>query len=177
MNYSLKNDTIFASGRSQQRFILLNGDHKLLSLIYDSSLQTARLECNSEKRLFMVYNEGRRLPKTVFKNEYGFDIGTLEHITENGFGKIGMYGNNYYYRLMIDDNCTMFLYDNIHAEPLSAVYIEPNDMESALHFDQHKIYYHLLYCALLSICWYLQLPENAQEVVITPTDASHFLSV
>lgn len=41
-------------------------------------LHTARVESNGIKRLFMMYVEGRRQPKTVFKNEYGFDVGTLE---------------------------------------------------------------------------------------------------
>src|SRR6266496_1461507 len=101
MNYFLKNQENLLQGGRRQLMVTLKKDNvNILSMIYDVLLHTARVESNGIKRLFMMYVEGRRQPKTVFKNEYGFDVGTMEQtVGENGNGEIEIYGNKYYYQL------------------------------------------------------------------------------
>ena len=176
MNFSLKRYEIFSSDRMQQQFVLFDGDHKLLSLIYDTTLNTARLESDYAKRLFMVYNEGRRHHKTVFKNEYGFDIGTLEQASENTYGKLEMYENDYYYRLSIQEFCIMTLHDHPNDDPLAMITMEVSDAEEFIHSTEQKFLLHLLNCVLLSVCWYLQLPETAKELFQHSNKTSQLLA-
>lgn len=177
MTCALRNYELFSFGMPQQQFVLFNGEQKLLSLIYNIPLQTARLESNNTKRVLMVYNEGRRLPKTVFKNEYGFDIGILEHTQENGYGKIDLYGNKYFYQFSIKDFCTMHLYNAPGEQPLMTITFETPIVEFYSSLQQQELANHLLYCVLLSTCWYLQLPETANVLFDSSKNTSKLLSV
>jgi hypothetical protein len=174
MNCVLRNYEIFSSGMPQQQFTLFNGEQKLLSLTYNIPLQTARLESNNTKRVLMVYNEGRRMPKTVLKNEYGFDIGILEQTLENGYGKIDIYGSKYYYQFSMQDYCIMHLYNSPGEQPLMTITFETPLAEFYSSLQQQELASHLLYCVLLSTCWYLQLPETANVLFDT---SNEFLSV
>jgi hypothetical protein len=168
---------MFSFGIDQQQFILFNGEQKLLSLIYNIPVNTVRLESNNTKRVFMVYNEGRRSPKTVFKNEYGFDTGTLEHTHENGFRKIDIYEKKYYYRLLMQEFCTMYLHNAPSEEPLLTITFETPLSEFYLSLQHGELANHLLYCVLLSTCWYLQLPDTANVLFKASKNTSDLLGV
>gem|GEM_PF-6912446 len=176
MHCVLRNYELFSFGIPQQQFNLFNGEQKLLSLTYNIPLHTARLESKNTKRVLMMYNEGRRLPKTVLKNEYGFDIGILEQTLENGYGKIDLYGSKYYYQFSLQEFCTMYLYNVTDEQPLMTVIFETPIVEFYSSVQQQELANHLLYCVLLSICWYLQLPETA-HVLNTSKNIPALLSI
>jgi hypothetical protein len=162
MNYFLKNQEIsLPAGRKQLMAALKKGETNILSMIYDIVLHTARVESNGIKRLFMMYVEGRRQPKTVFKNEYGFDIGSIEQIVdEYGNGEIEIYGNKYYYKLPQQPGDTLSVFRHSEAQPLIIIATEilaAGIFSGAL---QSKLPLDYFFCILLSICWFLQLPQN-----------------
>ena len=51
---------------------LWHKDKYVLSLTYNPSAGTARIESSDEKRLFIISKEGFLRNKTVLRNEYGF---------------------------------------------------------------------------------------------------------
>ena len=94
MNLSLQNHETFPiKGHRQLNVELLNGADSLFSMLYDAPLHTARIESKGTRRMFMVYTEGKRMPKHVFKNEYGFDVGLIDpQAAYNNYGCVQLYG-------------------------------------------------------------------------------------
>ena len=59
------------STAEQEIYELYKDDQKRLTLIYNPFSNSARVECNKEKRVFLVRKEGFRRNKTVIRSEYG----------------------------------------------------------------------------------------------------------
>ncbi len=164
MNYVLRNEEIFPQGgRRQLTVTLKKGELNVLSIVYDVLLHTARVESNGVKRLFMMYVEGKRQPKTVFKNEYGFDIGSMEPtIDENGNGEIKIYSDKYYYKLPQQPGGILSVFRQPNTQPLINVVTEMLATGIFTGTRQHKLPLDFFYCILMGICWYLQLPQNKE---------------
>src|SRR5882757_9450585 len=69
------------SGIGQKVYALWNNGQKLLTLAFNSSSNFAKIECEGEKRAFMLRYEGFLKNKMVMRNEYGVRIGYVS--TEN----------------------------------------------------------------------------------------------
>src|SRR5882757_7122154 len=69
------------SGIGQKVYALWNNGQKLLTLAFSSSSNFAKIECEGEKRAFMIRYEGFLKNKMVMRNEYGVRIGYVS--TEN----------------------------------------------------------------------------------------------
>jgi hypothetical protein len=177
MNYVLRNQEIFPQGGRKQLMVALKkGELNVLSMIYDVLLHTARVESSGIKRLFMMYVEGRRQPKTVFKNEYGFDIGSIEQtVDENGNGEIEIYGNTYYYKLPQQPGGILSVFRYPNAQPLISVVTEILTAGIFTGALQSKLPLDYFFCILMSICWYLQLPQNKEYLKPFVAGASHEL--
>ena len=161
MNLILQNHEIFPiSGRKQLVVDLWKGSTNIYSMVYDIMLHTARLESNGTRRMFMVYAEGRRLPKTVFKNEYGFDVGVIDpSLAVGNYGCIQLYGNTFYYNLSYKNDNQLSIYRVLETQPVLSV---------ALTYETKDVmpddYYHFL---LVGLCWYLQQPVKNPEMLNT----------
>jgi hypothetical protein len=179
MNYFLKNHEIsLPGGRKQLMVSLKKGDTNMLSMIYDIVLHTVRVESNGIRRLFMMYVEGRRQPKTVFKNEYGFDIGSIEQIAdEQGNGEIQIYGDKYYYKLPQQSGGTLSVFRYPNTQPLITIATEVLAAGIFTGALQSKLPLDYFFGMLMSICWYLQLPQNKdyfkQPVASTGPELMH----
>lgn len=126
-------------------------------------LHTARVESNGIKRLFMMYVERRRQLKTVFKNEYGFDVGTLEQtVGENGNGEIEIYGNKYYYQLPQKPGGILSVFRHTNTQPLISIVTETLAAGIFTGALKSKLPLDYFYCILMSICWFLQFPQNKE---------------
>jgi hypothetical protein len=165
MNYFLSNQEIsLPGGRKQLIAALKKGDTNILSMIYDIVLHTARMESYGIKRLFMMYVEGRRRLKTVFKNEYGFDIGSIEQVAdEYGNGEIEIYGNKYYYKLPQQPGDTLSVFRYPNTQPLITIATEILAAGIFTGALQSKLPLDYFFGILMSICWFLQLPQNKEN--------------
>ena len=161
MNLTLRNhhETLPIKGHKQLNVELLNGSDALFSMQYDVGLHTARMKGKGARRLFMVYTEGKRMPKHVFKNEYGFDVGLIDpQAAYNNYGCIQLYDKTYYYNL-----------DFIPAGSLSIFHLPETNALLTLKLDSFASginnlpddYYNLL---LGGLAWYLGLPVKAEVV-------------
>jgi hypothetical protein len=62
------------SGSGNDVYQLVNEDDKILSLIVNPASNTARVEYEGKKRVFLIRTEGFIRIKTVILNEYGVRI-------------------------------------------------------------------------------------------------------
>lgn len=161
MNLLLRNhhETFPIKGHRQLNAELLSGNESLFSMLYDAALHTARMESKGARRMFMVYTEGKRMPKHVFKNEYGFDVGLIDpQAAYNNYGCIQLYDKAYYYNL-----------DFIAAKSLSIFRLPDTPELLTVKLDGYAAginnlpddYYNLL---LSGLCWYIGLPVKADVV-------------
>lgn len=163
MNLLLENHESYPiKDRKQLNVALLSGGEVVLNMLYDVPLHTARLESGSARRMFMVYKEGKRFPKHVFKNEYGFDVGMIDpQAAYNDYGCIQLYGNAFYYNLGFIKEKTLTLSRLPDAPPLLTVKL---DGYSTGINNIPDDYYNFL---LASLCWFIELP--AKENVLNNT--------
>ena len=115
----------------------------------------------------MVYTEGKRMPKHVFKNEYGFDVGLIDpQAAYNNYGCVQLYGNSFYYNL-----------DFVATKSLSIFRIPDAPAQLNIKLDSYTTginnlpddYFNFL---LAGVCWYLQLPAKAEVInanILNPT--------
>ena len=163
MNLLLQNHESYPiKDRKQLNVALLSGGEVVLNMLYDVPLHTARLESGSARRMFMVYKEGKRFPKHVFKNEYGFDVGMIDpQAAYNDYGCIQLYGSAFYYNLGFIKEKTLTLSRLPDAPPLLTVKL---DGYSTGINNIPDDYYNFL---LASLCWFVELP--AKENVLNNT--------
>jgi len=160
MNLLLRNHETFpVKGHRQLTVELLNGSESIFSMLYDATLHTARLESKGARRVFMVYTEGKRMPKHVFKNEYGFDVGLIDpQVTYNNYGRLQLYGNSFYFNL-----------DFIATGSLALHRLPDAPAQLTVKLDNYTAginklpddYYHFL---LGGLCWFIDLPAKAEVV-------------
>lgn len=170
MEFALRNIEVFPFGVKRQiRADIFNGITCVFSMVYDIDLLTVRFESKGSRRLFMMYKEGKRQTKTVFKNEYGFDVGLILHNkhTDDPFNAIVFSGAKFYYNQSFQTDGFIQLYRNIEAEPLVTVRIQANSGSInggtiSSHFPTDYFY-----AVLSGICWFSQLPAN-EEKIYTP---------
>jgi hypothetical protein len=174
MNYFLRNQEIsLPGGRKQLMVTLKKGDANILSMIYDVLLHTARVESNGIKRLFMMYVEGKRQPKTVFKNEYGFDVGKIEQIAdEHGNGGVKIDGDEYQYKLPQQQGDVLSVFHGSNTQPVISIATEMLTVGIFTGALQSKLPIDYFACILMSICWFLQLPQNKDHFKSSPASVS-----
>ena len=66
-----------ASTSNNEVYHLYKEDKKILTVILNPFSNAARVECEKQKRVFLIRKEGFRRNKTVLRDEYGFKIGEL----------------------------------------------------------------------------------------------------
>ena len=83
------------STTEDQVYHLYKKDKHLLTLTVHPFSNSARVECNKQKRVFFIRKEGLLRNKTVLLCEYGTRIGELGH--ENNETYISMNDERFYY--------------------------------------------------------------------------------
>lgn len=127
---------------SVQKYHLLEGVSKKAVLKYNLLQQSVRLSDDNTQRVFFMERTGFWNNKTIFKNEYGLEIGKMSF--EKGFhaGAIEVDGNKYHY--VIQNEQQLVISDEL-SHPvltcdLSASGYKPDQDLSSL---------------VLGLCWYL----------------------
>src|SRR5688572_17240417 len=95
---------------------LYKDDKKILTLTYNPFSKTARVECNTLKRIFLIRKEGFRRHKTVIRTEYGIKVGELGHDNKENF--IDVNGDRFYYSIQNSPVAALILYKESKDQPV-----------------------------------------------------------
>jgi len=137
---------------------LWHKDKYVLSLTYNPSAGTARIESSDEKRLFIISKEGFLRNKTVLRNEYGFRVGELGHENHENF--IELDGERFFYSIRNQPTDELVIYKDSEEHPLIVCKISPakTPAESMILETGKPIESTNGASLLMTLCWLLFQP-------------------
>ncbi len=139
----------------QEVYYLMNGEKKELTLVCNPFSNSARIECNNEKRIFLIRKEGFRRKKTVIRNEYGVKLGELGKENKKDFILIG--STRLFYRTRTAPAAELILFKETDpATPISCA-LDNNCIEQHMHIAENPGN-NTSTGLLMALCWYLLLP-------------------
>jgi hypothetical protein len=148
-----------SSNSNNQVYHLYKDDKKILTLVLNPFSNTARVECEKQKRIFLIRKEGFMRNKTVLRNEYGIKIGELGHDNKENF--IDINEERFYYTIQ----------NNPREEnnPFVTCGMNAKEGDTAVKFTKDKKLSDTTYPGLLmALCWYMFLPVVAKENTADP---------
>lgn len=133
---------------SVQKYHLVEGVSKKAVLKYNLLQQSVRVSNDDTQRVFFLERTGFWNNKTIFKNEYGLEIGKMSF--EKGFhaGALEVDGKKYHY--VIQDN-ELVIYDELSQPVLTC------DLSSSGYKADQD-----LSSLVLGLCWYFY-PTNGEQ--------------
>lgn len=141
---------------SLQEFRLTEDNKCKVIVKYNPRHQSARLTDGINQRLSFIENGGSLSGKTIFRNEYGMEIGSIiSSKWDNTDGYIIIDNKKYFYQLPKDSSAELIIFNNNARHPLSSCTMKNfagTTSNSAL-INNHNIA-----CLLLSLGWYVYLP-------------------
>lgn len=136
---------------------LWHKDKYVLSLTYNPSAGTARIEASEVKRLFIISKEGILRNKTVLRNEYGFRVGQLGNENRENF--IEMDGERFFYSVRNKPTDELVIYKDSKELPLIVCKISPAKPSSGHMLETGKPIETTNDASLLmTLCWLLFQP-------------------
>ena len=154
-------ETISASS-SKETYQLLHKDKKLLTLTLHPFSNTARVECNDEKRVFLIRKEGFLRNRTVLRNEYGIKIGELG--LENKENFIEVNNERFYYATRNKPLPQLIIYKDSPENPNVVCGLETNGQNTSVSFRKNKVDDSSHPSLLMALCWYMFLPVARENV-------------
>jgi hypothetical protein len=155
-------ETISASSNNEV-YQLHHKDKKLLTFTVHPFSNTARVECEDEKRVFLIRKEGFLRNKTVLRNEYGIKIGELGS-DKNKEQFIEVNKERFYYSIRNNPLAELIIYKESKDQPLLVCGLNVDQGNTFVHFKKEKGH-HLSYSGLLmALCWYMFLPVAKENV-------------
>ena len=143
---------------------LYKGDKKLLTVSLNPFSNSARVECDDQKRVFLIRKEGFRRNKTVLRSEYGIKIGELGHDNKENF--IDVNDERFYYAIQNNPLPELILFKESKENPFVVCGLNNTDDTNALHFSKDKNLQNTSHPGLLmALCWYMFLPVTKKEEV------------
>lgn len=147
---------------SNEVYHLYKDDKKILTLVLNPFSNTARVECEKEKRVFLIRKEGFRRNKTVLRNEYGIKIGEIGH--ENNKHFIDVNKERFFYTTHNNPLAELVLYKESVQQPFVTCGLTINE---GVQFKKDK---QLLADTshpglLMALCWYMFLPVTKEKAV------------
>jgi hypothetical protein len=151
------------NNNNHEDYHLYKDDKKILSLSINPFSSTARVECNKEKRVFLIRKEGFMKNKTVLRNEYGIKIGELG--SENKENYIDVNGERFFYAYHNNPLAELVLYKDTINKPFVVCGLNTDKGETAVHFKKDKDHPEGPHPGLLmALCWYMFLPVTKENV-------------
>lgn len=143
---------------------LYKGDKKLLTVSLNPFSNSARVECENEKRVFLIRKEGFRRNKTVLRSEYGIKIGELGHDSKENF--IDVNDERFYYTIQNNPLAELVLYKESKENPFVVCGLNTKGGNLAVHFSKDSNLPSNSHPGLLmALCWYMFLPVTKENVV------------
>lgn len=153
----------------QEVYHLYDEDKLRLVLTYNPFSNSARVECNKEKRIFLIRKEGFLRNKTIIRNEYGIKIG--EFGQENGKRFISVNDQKFFYTTRNNPLAELVLFTDSAANPAISCGLSTTDGAPGIAFNKEKTTEEIQHPGLLmALCWYMFMPvakENVAEFATT----------
>lgn len=142
---------------------LFKDGKKLLSLTFNPFSSSARVDCNNEKRVFLIRKEGFRRNKTVLRTEYGFKIGELG--SENKEHFITVNEERFYYTIQNNPLAELIIYKESKDKPFLVCGLSTETGSPGIRFSKDKDLSAAPHPGLLmALCWYMFLPVAKENV-------------
>ncbi|HEY9362190.1 MAG TPA: hypothetical protein VIQ00_02930 [Chitinophagaceae bacterium] len=140
----------------QEIYELWENNKKILTLFYNPLLNTARIDCFHERRVFLMGKKRFRKSRTIIRNEYGIKMGQVEDDrSEMGKGMIELDGKHYHYLLHQKPETEFIIYKDSTEEPLAVCKFISAKNFSDMNFIKESNSSKSLYPSLLmAVCWY-----------------------
>ena len=121
------------------------------------------MECDKQKRVFLIRKEGFLRNKTVLRNEYGMKIGELGHENKENF--IDVNDERFYYTTHNNPLAQLVLYKDSKDKPFVTCGLSTKEGTAAVHFTKDKQLADTSHPGLLmALCWYMFLPVTKENV-------------
>jgi len=157
-----------ATSSNNEVYHLYKNDKKILSVTLNPFSNSARVECEDQKRVFLIRKEGFRHHKTVLRSEYGIKIGELGQEEKGNF--IDVNDERFYYSTQNNPLAQLVLYKDSIDNPFVSCSLNAKEGETSIHFSKDKKLADTSHPGLLmALCWYMFLPvtkENVAEFAI-----------
>ena len=152
------------SSSALQEYHLIENDVCKVILKYNPLHHSARISCGKHHKLVFVETSGSLKLKTVFKNEYGLEIGSLLQDKWHNKGIVAIDSKKYNYQLQKNPLAELIIFDDNPSKPLVSCGLKPDNgiTEISLSHNTNGIDNSFL---LLGLCWYLFLPLAKESVV------------
>lgn len=151
------------STSNNETYHLYKDDKKILTVILNPFSNAARVECEKEKRVFLIHKEGFRRNKTVLRDEYGFKIGELGQ--ENKINFIEVNSERFYYTTHNNPMAELVLYKESKDKPFVSCSLCVKEGNTSVHFTKDTKLSETSHPGLLmALCWYMFLPVTKENV-------------
>jgi hypothetical protein len=147
----------------QSVYTLWNNGRQLVTLVFNSSSNAARIEYEDEKRVFLIRDEGFRKNKTVLRTEYGIRIGHTG--TENNANFIVLNDERYYYSVNDKQGPEVTIYKESIDHPLAVCGLNIQDDLLAKTGTKKQVQEKTLYSLLIGLCLYLFKPLKREKPI------------
>jgi hypothetical protein len=153
-----------ASNSNNEVYHLYKDDKKILSIAFNPFSNSARVECEKQKRVFLIRKEGFRRNKIVLRNEYGIKIGELGHENKEDF--IDVNDERFFYTIHNNPLAELVLYKESIDRPFVTCGLSTKEGDTAVKFTKDKNLSETTHPGLLmALCWYMFLPVAKENVV------------
>lgn len=160
----MKWEVISNERSSLQEYRLFDKNDCKVVIKYSPLHQSVRITSGNHHRLFFLESAGSLSGKTIFRNEYGMETGSLVHDKFHPKdGSLVIDSKKYHYQLQNNHSQDLVIFDTNHDTQLASCSLQPNALNS---YSNHTTIN--LNCYLLGICWYLFLPvekDNQPKLV------------
>jgi hypothetical protein len=151
------------STNNHEIYHLYKDDKKILTLSLNPFSNSARVECEKQKRVFLIRKEGFRRNKTVLRNEYGIKIGELGQ--DNNVNFIDINDERFFYSIENNPLAELVLYKETKEKPFVSCGLSSKKGNAAVKFSKDKILSETAHPGLLmALCWYMFLPVAKENV-------------
>ena len=149
---------------SLMEYRLIDENDCKLVIKYSPRHQSARITSGNHHRVFYFESTGSLTGKTIFKNEYGMEIGNVAHDKfHSAEGTVVIDSKRYQY-LENTSSAELVIYENDPQKPVASCTIPVsnngfhNEYLPGTSSTEEN-------CYLLGLCWYLYLPtlKNAPQ--------------
>lgn len=149
---------------NHETYHLYKEDKKILSLFLNPFSNTARVECEKEKRVFVIRKEGFLRNKVVIRNEYGIKVGELGQEQKGQF--IDINEERFFYTVHNNPLAELVLYKESKEQPLISCGLKTDTGSPSVEFSRDKK--NLSGTShpglLMALCWYMFLPVTKENI-------------
>jgi hypothetical protein len=140
-----------------QEYHLMDGDQTIATLKYNTHQQVARLHGGDSYGIFFIERTGSFINRTVFKNEYGQEIGKLSFDKRHSHtGPIELNGKKFHYSFQNNPFAELLIYNKDISKPLVSSRLKNEDDQTSVVFT--SVSNEEYACLLMGLCWYLDNP-------------------